>query len=108
MKLYDAAEVFGISLDETEPTMGELDARWRELRSALHPDREGGDADKFAEAKQAYDVLHKHLNRPRICNHCNGHGTTLWQKGFTTLHRKCTHCDGTGEVRRVYINGVDK
>lgn len=81
-----------------EPTLAELNAAWREQRSALHPDR-GGDPSRFNDARRAYEYLHARVTRPRTCPECDGLGRVHHQRGFTTLTLPCARCRGTGQIR---------
>lgn len=51
MKLY---EILGL---EPDATSNAVKAAYRQLSMKHHPDRHGGNADKFREVQQAYDVL---------------------------------------------------
>lgn len=50
----DPYELLGVDRDVTET---QLKAAWRRTAVALHPDTPGGDADKFAAASKAYQLL---------------------------------------------------
>lgn len=104
MKLEEAAQVLGIEIELGEPTLAQVNQAWRDARSRLHPDREGGDADKFDRARKAYDLLHRHVTRPRVCPDCLGEGKTSHARGFTVLKLPCSRCRGTGEIR-YQVNG---
>jgi DnaJ-class molecular chaperone len=93
-----AAALFGFPPDR-EPPMRELSKRWRVLRSQLHPDREGGDAEKFNEAKQAYDTLYAFITRTRDCPVCFGVGKVETRHGFDVMRQTCRRCHGTGEIK---------
>lgn len=80
-----------------DPTLPELDQRWRQLRSSLHPDR-GGDPASFDVHRRAYDRLRAHLLRPRPCEACDGTGFTHVQRGWTVVKLMCAACRGTGRV----------
>jgi hypothetical protein len=96
-ELHKAAELFGFP-PGVEPPLAELNARWRELRGQLHPDR-GGDADKFDQAQKAYNVLHTFVTRVRPCPACDGSGETEIRRGFTAMKQTCKTCHGTGETK---------
>lgn len=80
-----------------DPTLTELDQRWRQLRSSLHPDR-GGDPASFDVHRRAYDRLRSHLLRPRSCEACDGSGWVHHQRGWTVAKLRCATCRGTGIV----------
>src|SRR3954451_11159166 len=37
-------------------------------------------------------------SKPKICQHCGGHGRVRHAQGFFTLERTCTGCQGRGQV----------
>ncbi len=98
MTLDEAYALFGWAPGADVP-LPELNARWRALRSDLHPDRPGGDPERFDAGRRAYDLLHRHVTRPRPCPECDGAGKVHHQRGFATLSLPCSRCRGTGEVR---------
>jgi DnaJ-class molecular chaperone len=69
-----AFSVLGLHLNADVYTVLDVDARWRVLRSELHPDKPSGDAAKFHEAKQAYDVARQYALEPKPCKSCHGTG----------------------------------
>jgi DnaJ-class molecular chaperone len=89
----------------------EVKARWRQLSWELHPDRAGGDSDKYAAVTSAYAVLGDPKIRAEYnarldittapCATCKGQGCTWKQKGFTQKTAAvCGTCQGTGRVAR--------
>ena len=50
----DYYEILGVSRDATE---SELKSAYRKLAHKYHPDKNGGDPDKFKEVNEAYSVL---------------------------------------------------
>ncbi|SNS78452.1 J domain-containing protein [Tropicimonas sediminicola] len=49
-----ASEILGVS---SHASLEELRAAWRRAAKVLHPDQDGGDTRRFAQAKAAYDLL---------------------------------------------------
>jgi molecular chaperone DnaJ len=54
MSKKDYYEVLGVSRDVNE---ADLKKSYKRMASKHHPDRKGGDEEKFKEAKEAYDIL---------------------------------------------------
>jgi DnaJ-class molecular chaperone len=73
-------------------TPTEVKARWRALRTQLHPDH-GGDAVKFHDAQRAYDLA---LKLAQVCPRCDGKGKRIHTMGFNQLVVRCPDCRGTG------------
>lgn len=70
----------------------EIELKWRELRSQLHPDR-GGDADEFHQAQQAYTEAHADATaRESRCPTCGGDGTVEVTRGFNRISLACPTC----------------
>ena len=76
----------------------EISARWRALRSELHPDH-GGDAERFHAASRAYDEALREAGEPKPCPTCGGAGTIKVARGFNVIGMSCNACDGTGEFK---------
>lgn len=93
MNMAQAFAVLGLQRDATAD---QIKARWRELASQHHPDREGGDRDKFIEASDAYNKCMSLLER-RVCTACKGKGQEAKQHGFKTVRTTCRFCKGTGK-----------
>jgi DnaJ-class molecular chaperone len=74
-------------------------ARWKELRSELHPDR-GGDAAEFDQALKAYEQALAAAEQPMACQPCGGTGRAEVRRGFSVTSVACGGCGGTGEVQR--------
>lgn len=89
-------EALGLS-DSALPS--EVTARWRELRSSLHPDN-GGDAGEFDDMKKAYEAALHEAQQPVRCAECDGSGKKMVQRGFSQVRLPCGACDGRGEVQR--------
>ncbi|MFD0978617.1 J domain-containing protein [Tropicimonas aquimaris] len=49
-----ASEILGVS---SHASLEELRSAWRRAAKVLHPDQDGGDTRRFAQAKAAYDLL---------------------------------------------------
>jgi len=78
-------------------SVADIQARWRQLRSELHPDH-GGDAEKFHQASEAYAAAIYEARQPRPCPPCGGAGTTQVVSGFSTIKMSCEACGGSGEA----------
>lgn len=100
-----AFEILGIP---STSSVGEVDAKWRELRSSLHPDRPGGDADKFDQARKAYQSARFYALEPKMCPDCNGAGKVERSvksavplpsfKSSDKLYFRCRTCSGRGQI----------
>jgi len=96
VKLERAWQLLGLAGD---PTPDAVIDRWRELRSAAHPDR-GGDRERFIELKAAYQAAIEHAERLVDCQKCHGTGRVSRQRGFSRVSFPCDRCDGGGKVKR--------
>jgi DnaJ-class molecular chaperone len=85
-------EILGLSEDASAQ---EIELRWRELRSELHPDK-GGDAERFHQASEAYAAALTEAQRPKTCPTCHGEKTIGIVRGFNTIKVCCSYCGGTG------------
>lgn len=74
-------------------TPAEVKARWRELRTQLHPDH-GGDTVKFNQAQRAYEKAYLIALK---CRACGGTGKQVVNNGFSQLTVRCPVCKGTRE-----------
>lgn len=98
----DAFEHLGLSIDAT---VEQVDERWRTLRSAVHPDRPGGDAQKFHLARVAYNEARFWSLEPKPCAECGGSGKRPPERyaGIGTredsLRLNCRACKGSGAAR---------
>jgi DnaJ-class molecular chaperone len=88
-------DILGLHEDASEQ---EIELRWRELRSKLHPDH-GGDADEFHQAQQAYTEAIAEARRPKACSDCGGRGRKVVSRGFSQISLGCPTCGGSGEAR---------
>lgn len=77
-----------------DSTPADVEARWRVLRSELHPDK-GGDAAKFDEAKKAYEAALYEASQPKLCDNCGGAGKVSVQRGFNQTTVVCPVCHGS-------------
>lgn len=75
----------------------DIQTRWRQLRSELHPDH-GGDAEKFHQASEAYAAAIFDARQPRPCQACGGNGSLKVVNGFHTTKLSCEACGGSGEA----------
>lgn len=82
-------EVLGL---ERTASASEVQDRWRELRSKLHPDR-GGDVAAFDEARKAFDQA---FSVAVSCRACDGVGKIKKVLGLSELTMRCDKCRGTG------------
>lgn len=70
----EAFKVLGLDGDPDDYDVQKVDARWRELRTQLHPDRPTGDAVKFDEARKAHAAARFYALEPKACRDCDGTG----------------------------------
>lgn len=78
----------------------DVDARWRVLRSQLHPDKPGGVASQFDAARKAYEAARFYVLEPKPCNTCNGAGKVDGpaSRGFgPPIRVSCSACRGSGQ-----------
>lgn len=90
-------ELLGLPL---EADVQEIDARWRELRTQLHPDKPTGDAEKFDQTRKAYDDARFHALQPKPCEDCEGTGKRLVKSQNplqAPLPMTCRTCRGSGQ-----------
>lgn len=96
-----AFPVLGFDGDPDQVTVLELDSRWRELRSTLHPDKPGGDAVKFDEVRKAYEAARFYSLEPKPCVECQGRGKVERKGpggfGPSDLLINCPTCRGSGQ-----------
>jgi DnaJ-class molecular chaperone len=91
-------------------TAAEIRAAFLALADKHHPDKPGGDGDKFAGiaaaysvlkdefARRAYDATLRLLDTP--CKPCNGKGMVWFSLGFTGGHYEdCKSCGGSGRSK---------
>lgn len=84
-------EMLGLADDASA---SEVEARWRALRSELHPDK-GGDGAQFDKAKKAYEAAHAIAAEPKACPACVAGKITV-TRGFNQVKLPCTACGGSG------------
>lgn len=80
-----------------DASVDDIQARWRQLRSELHPDH-GGDAERFHLASEAYAAALHEARQPKVCNACGGSGKIKVVHGFHTTNLACETCHGSGEL----------
>ena len=95
-----AFQVLGLMEDADGYDVLAVDTRWRQLRAELHPDKPGGDAAKFDQARKAYDAARFYALQPKPCVACGGKGkqpAPSRRGGFKApLELNCTTCKGSG------------
>jgi DnaJ-class molecular chaperone len=95
-----AFKMLGFDGEPDSITVEEVDTRWRELRSALHPDKATGDAVRFHECNLAYKAARFYALQPKPCNNCEGLGkiNRNSSRGFAgaKLYINCSRCRGSG------------
>lgn len=96
----DAFKLLGLENDPDTYTVQDVDTAWRTLRSELHPDRPGGDADKFDAVRKAYESARFYALEPKPCTECDGTGKVAGkhQRGFNAERVfQCGTCHGRGQ-----------
>jgi DnaJ-class molecular chaperone len=79
---------------ESEPSVAEVKAAFRELSLLHHPDA-GGDPEKFQLLRAAYEIaLAEAEERP--CPSCRGRKKVTVQRGWTATEIPCDDCGGKG------------
>ena len=81
MSHYDTLGVAPTATDE------EIRAAYKRLAMKHHPDREGGDAEKFDAVKKAYEGLQN-----KVCPVCEGRGQVRERDGAFTKLVNCPRC----------------
>ena len=71
------------------PTASEEEIRvaYKRLAMKFHPDREGGDAERFDAVKKAYEGL-----KNRVCPVCEGRGHIRERNGAFSKVVNCPRC----------------
>lgn len=95
----EAFKVLGLEDDPDSYDVQTVDARWRELRTQLHPDKPTGDAAKFDEARKAYQAARFYTLEPKPCHDCDGKGKVLRTNRnplLAPLLVNCSTCRGSG------------
>lgn len=95
-----AFQVLGLDADPDTYDVQDVDSRWRELRSQLHPDRPGGDAAKFDTTRKAYEAARFYALEPKPCPTCKGNGKIDGPapRGFgPPIRVNCSACRGSGQ-----------
>lgn len=96
----EAFKVLGLDEDPDTYEVQTIDARWRELRAQLHPDKPAGDAAKFDEARKAYQAARFYALEPKPCLDCDGKGKVLRANRnplFAPMPVNCSTCRGSGK-----------
>lgn len=95
----NAFKVLGLEEDPDSYDVQAVDARWRELRTQLHPDKPTGDAAKFDEARKAYQAARFYTLEPKPCLDCDGKGKVLRANRnplLAPMPVNCSTCRGSG------------
>lgn len=98
---------------EAHPGLGddEIKQRHRDLSRRHHPDKEGGDSERFVQVQQAFALVRtapvRRLLAARLsglgelCAECKGRGVVVHRKGYRTIgSTPCEPCRRTGYVER--------
>jgi DnaJ-class molecular chaperone len=108
VNLFDAYDILGC-----HPAMSDLEikSRHRILSQMYHPDRDGGDSEKFMAIQESYRAVRgleaRKLLATRLqglgdpCISCSGRGWVKTGPGFTTKVKvSCRECRGCGYIPR--------
>ncbi|MDQ3273761.1 MAG: J domain-containing protein [Actinomycetota bacterium] len=79
------AEILGISPEATEE---QAKAAYRKLAQLHHPDRPGGDLEKFQELGLALKTFRRKL----LCPVCAGKGFVETRSGLAVKRDRCPKC----------------
>lgn len=79
------AEILGVHPDAT---LSEAKAAYRRLAQVLHPDKPGGDMEKFRQLASAL----KHFQRKLPCPVCTGKGFIETKSGLAVKRERCPKC----------------
>lgn len=82
-------EVLGLT---SEATKGEVKQAYRKLAKASHPDRKGGDADRFDRLNKAYKWCLERAIDTTVCTTCDGDGYIIKMHGFKAYKVDCPDC----------------
>lgn len=104
MSRFKDYQLLGVHRESTD---AEIKAAYRDKCGALHPDRNGGDAEQFVPVAQAYARIKTAPLRKehtewmqfmgRVCMTCDGLGVKKKGKGFKlVVVGACTDCGGSG------------
>lgn len=98
-----AFQVLGLTDEPDTYDVQAVDARWRQLRTELHPDKPTGDAVKFDLARKAYQAARFYALEPKPCPDCQGSGKREAPSqrsatfGANPLMFACDTCRGSGQ-----------
>ncbi len=98
MSYASDCELLGLdpSVDLHDPAV--IKDAFKQRALVLHPDIEGGDAELFEAARDAYQRLHTEAKvRWTACPRCEGAGVVHVRSGFQLMMGTCEQCGGTGE-----------
>lgn len=96
----EAFKVIGLDGEPDDYDVQDVDAAWRTLRTQLHPDKPGGDAAKFDEARKAHAAARFYSLQPKPCQTCKGSGKreVPSNRSFgAPLLMRCDTCGGGGQ-----------
>ena len=77
-------EILGVA---KEASAEAIKKAYRKQAMKYHPDREGGDAEKFDAVKKAYEGL-----QDKVCPVCEGRGQVRERSGAFTKLVNCPRC----------------
>lgn len=106
MNLFSAYSVLGVHPGCSDI---EIKSRHRILSQMYHPDRDGGNPERFMEVQEAFRMIKdaparrllatQLMGLGRVCPVCDGRGFTRKQKKFVAVSKTpCDHCGSCGYV----------
>lgn len=88
----DMSEAFVVLGLPGNPTSQEIKSSFRKLAALYHPDREGGDAQKFIEIRTAYEIAANYVPDDELCPSCFGTGKITHTHGWSSIKVSCPVC----------------